>query len=80
MGRRCDAGIVQTILDEARGSMAHAGGRVLFLLGAGASKPALPVSAELTDIVLKSLSGATLNFAVESRVPELWRDIRPVFV
>lgn len=60
--------------------MAEAGGRVLTLLGAGASKPALSVSAEFTDIVLASIHEATTNFAAESRVPELWRDIRPVVV
>lgn len=78
MGRRCHAGIVQTNLDEAREWVGRASGRALFLLGAGASKPALPVSAELTEIVLASIDEATLNFAAESRVPELWRDIRPV--
>lgn len=69
---------MQTNLNTAREWVAQAGGRVLFLLGAGASKPALPVSAELTDIVLTSIDEATTNFAAESRVPELWRDIRPV--
>lgn len=78
MGRRCHAGIVQTNLNEAREWVGRAGGRALFLLGAGASKPALPVSAELTEIVLASIDEATLNFAAESRVPELWRGIRPV--
>lgn len=52
MGRRCHAGIVQANLITAREWVAQEDGRVLFLLGAGASKPALPVSAELTDIVL----------------------------
>lgn len=80
MGRRCHAGVVQTNLNTAREWVTQAGGRVLFFLGAGASKPALPVSAELTDIVLRSIDQATLNFAAESRVPELWRDIRPVLV
>lgn len=80
MGRRCHAGIVQTNLNEAREWVAQAGGRVIFLLGAGASKPALPVSVELTDTVLTSIDEATLNFAAESRVPELWPDIRPVLV
>lgn len=65
-------------LDIARQWVNDAEGRVLFLLGAGASKPALPVSSELTDIVLASIDRAIENFAAESLVPQLWRDIRPV--
>jgi len=67
-------------LDTARQWLADADGRVLFLLGAGASKPSLPVSAELTAIVTSSLDDAFKSFAPESRVPQLWEDVRPVVI
>lgn len=62
----------------ARDWVREANGRVLFLLGAGASKPALPVSDELTKIVMGSIDEAIKNWAPESHIPELWREIRPV--
>lgn len=65
-------------LDVARNWVREADGRVLFLLGAGASKPALPVSGELTEIVLKSIDQTIGEFAPESQVPRLWHDIHPV--
>lgn len=69
---------VESKLDTARQWVQEASGRVLFLLGAGASKPALPVSAELTAIVLETMDRTFENFAADSRVPQLWQDIRPV--
>lgn len=69
---------MESTLDIARQWVQEADGRVLFLLGAGASKPALPVSSELTAIVLGSLDEAFENWAADSLVPQLWRDIRPV--
>lgn len=69
---------MESVLDAARQWVKEADGRVLFLLGAGASKPSLPVSSELTTIVLASIDEAIPNFAAKSRVPPLWRDIRPV--
>lgn len=69
---------MESKLDAARRWIAEAHGRVLFLLGAGASKPSLPVSSELTAIVLARIDERLHNFATESRVPRLWQDIRPV--
>lgn len=65
-------------LDTARQWVQEADGHVLFLLGAGASKPALPVSSELTVLVLASVDRAVEDFGPNSRVPQLWRGIRPV--
>jgi len=69
---------VDNKVDTAREWVQEAEGRVLFLLGAGASKPALPVSAELTAIVLEGMDRTLEKFAADSRVPQLWTDIRPV--
>lgn len=69
---------MESKFETARQWVAEANGRVLFLLGAGASKPSLPVSSELTAIVLTSLDQAFENWAADSQVPQLWKDIRPV--
>lgn len=65
-------------IEVAREWVELAGDRVVFVLGAGASKPALPVSSELTQIVFESIDRAISDFAAESRVPQLWLAIRPV--
>lgn len=64
-------------LETARRWVDEADGRTTFLLGAGASKPALPVSAELTAIVLGDIDARMDDWSEDSRVPDLWRGIRP---
>ncbi len=64
-------------IEVAREWVREAGRRVLFLLGAGASAPELPVSAQLTALVLDDLDRRMKDFSDTSDVPSLWRDIRP---